>query len=82
MQQHTTFVLKGLLINIDLELCAKHCKRYRECMNERVTKNYSHGISVPVSGSGWSEGATETAKSSRHFSLADSGSGLNIHSFP
>lgn len=42
-------------------------------MNERVTKNSSHGISVPVSGSGWSEGATEAAESSKHFGLADSG---------
>lgn len=50
-------------------------------MNERVTKNYSHGISVPVSGSGWSEGATETAEGSRHFSLKDSGWGLNTHPF-
>lgn len=47
-------------------------------MNERATKNSSHGISMPVSGSGWSEGVTEAAERSKHFSLADSGSGLNI----
>lgn len=35
---------------------------------------------MPVSGSGWSEGATEAAESSKHLNLADSGSGLNTHS--
>lgn len=30
-----------------------------------------------MSGSGWSEGAIEAAESSKHFGLADSGSGLN-----
>lgn len=28
-------------------------------MNERATKNSSSGISMPVSGSGWSEGVTK-----------------------
>lgn len=48
-------------------------------MNERAAENSSHGISVPVSGSGWSENAAEAAESGKRFSLADSGSGLNTH---
>lgn len=46
-------------------------------MNEEMTRNSKSAISVPV-GSGWSEGATETAKSRDHFDLIDTGSSHSL----
>ena len=73
---------KGVLINIHLEGTLCQALQKVQGTYEWKSNNYSRGTSVPVSGSGWSEGATETAENSRHFSLTDSGLGLNTQPFP